>query len=157
MSVLTISLSGRSAKEVTRLLANDTARRVMDAVADESKSESQLAKELDIPLSTVHYNVQKLFDAGLLKSEEFTYSEKGKEVRHYQLASEHIVISTKPVVPAAELISGGLAAVLLAAGFALFSHSVDEPVAMRAMDSAAEGVALTAPVASSAPVVWPFI
>lgn len=160
MSVLNISLSERSAKRVARLLANDTARRIMDAVSEESKSESLLAKELDIPLSTVHYNVQKLFEAGLLKSDEFTYSEKGKEVRHYALASEHIVISSKPSLPVAELLSGGVFALVFAAGVAFWSslQAVQYDAAPRMMAESADAAAMSAPgAAASVGVIWPWV
>lgn len=157
MSVLTLSLAGRDAKRVARLLSSDSARRVMDAVSDESKSESSLAKELGMPLSTVHYNVQRLFDAGLVVSDEFTYSEKGKEVRHYRLASDHIVISTRPSVPLAELVTGGSFALLFAAGYALLA-GVSSPLQESSRMAADSMMMEAAPLAASqAPVVWPWI
>lgn len=159
MSVLSLSLAGGEAKRVARLLSSDSARRVMDAVADESKSESVLADELGMPLSTVHYNVQRLFEAGLLVSDEFTYSEKGKEVRHYRLASDHIVISTRPSVPVAELVTGGTFALMFAAGYALLIGS-DSPLqasSRMATDSMMEAAPMAASAAAQSPAVWPWI
>jgi hypothetical protein len=46
-------------------------------------------------LSTVHYNLQALVKANLVKAEEFHYSEKGKEVLHYSLANKIIIIAPK--------------------------------------------------------------
>jgi hypothetical protein len=43
----------------------------------------------------VHYNLQALVKANLVKSEEFHYSEKGKEVNHYSLANKIIIIAPK--------------------------------------------------------------
>lgn len=158
MSVLNLSLSETESKQVTRLLSNDTARKIMDAVSEDSKSESELAKELDMPLSTVHYNVQKLHKTGLLKSDEFTYSEKGKEVRHYALASEHIVITTKPSVPVTEILAGTGLAALLAAGYAFFTQQpVMQESARMAADQGIEAVAMSAPAAAQQPAVWPWI
>lgn len=161
MSILQIELSGERARTVAKLLGNDTARRIMDAVAEESKSESELAKELEMPLSTVHYNVQKLHKAGLLKSEEYTYSEKGKEVRHYQLASEHVIITAKPSNLAAA-ISGIVLTGIVAISFA-FTRQEAAPqqaaLVQRSAESTADmGVlaAEAAPVAQQ-PEIWPWI
>lgn len=160
MSILHLQLSAGRAKQVTRLLANDTARRIMDAVSQDSKSESELAKELGLPLSTVHYNVQKLQESGLLKSDEYTYSEKGKEVRHYILASDHVVITTKPFGSIPGLISGTtLALVAAAATFFLRRPQPQEEASMFMMDAAPEmamRAADTAQVAAE-PAIWPWI
>jgi hypothetical protein len=48
-----------------------------------------------MPISTVHYNVKQLQDAGLVVVEEFHYSKKGKEVNHYTLANKYIIIAPK--------------------------------------------------------------
>jgi DNA-binding transcriptional ArsR family regulator len=161
MGVLRLSLGQSQASKVAKLLANDTASKIMDALSIDSKSESELAKELDMPLSTVHYNVQKLNDTGILTSDEFTYSEKGKEIRHYRLASEHIIISTKPSSPLPEITAGGVLALAVAAGIALVNQPTvieESSVMARTLvaDSAAESMAVVAPVASQ-PVVWPWI
>lgn len=156
MSVLTISLSESRSKEVTRLLANDTARKIMSCVSSESKSESAIAQELDLALSTVHYNVQKLYDAGILASDEFTYSQKGKEVRHYHLVSEHIVISTKPSFQISELLAGAGLAVVLAAGVA-FLNTPSQEVSSAMMRTETADIAMqSAPVAAQ-PAVWPWV
>lgn len=166
MGILHLELSAGRAKAVARLLANDTARRIMDAAADDSKSETELAKELSLPLSTVHYNVQKLQEAGLLSSDEYTYSEKGKEVRHYKVASDHVVITTKPMTGIPSIV-GGTALALGVAATAFFSRRpvsappVEESMRMFAMDAAGSEAAMMAPDAAMAvaaePTVWPWI
>lgn len=162
MGVLRLSLGQSQASKVAKLLSNDTASKIMDALSADSKSESELAKELDIPLSTVHYNVQKLTKAGILSSDEFTYSEKGKEVRHYRLASEHIVITTKPSAPLPELATGGVLVGLVAAAVAYLAQSTAPSATMSARtlvaDSTMESAAM-APVAEQTanPAVWPYV
>lgn len=153
MSVLQLKLGQKEASRVAKLISNDTASTIMDALSEDSKSESELSKELDIPLSTIHYNVQKLVKAGILVSDEFTYSEKGKEIRHYRLASSHIVISTKPSAPISELVVGGSLAVVITAGVALFSQ---QDVAVMQAESMMMDSARSATVAAD-PVVWPWI
>lgn len=169
MSILHLSLGSKKAKDVSTLLANDTARRIMDAVADESKSETKIAKELSIPLSTVHYNIGRLQDAGLVVSDEFTYSEKGKEVRHYKLASEHVVITAKPIANLASLLTGLGLSIAVAATFFINSNlfgvtqnSAPKIAEMAAYDAVQEEstrlMAASAPMPMPAdPVVWPYI
>ena len=155
MSVLTLELSDSQARRVSRLLASETACLVMDAVAEESKSESALSKELGVALSTVHYNVQRLVDAGLLVSDEFSYSEKGKEVRYYRLASEHIVISAKPSVVGKEVLVGGIVGLFVAGVVAFTQKGSPQPELMMAADSAMESARSASAVAD--PVVWPWV
>ena len=81
---LLLSLSESKTKELAQAVSNDTCRKILDYLADKEASESELASKLDIPISTVHYNLQQLQKGGLVVVEEYHYSEKGKEVNHYK-------------------------------------------------------------------------
>lgn len=157
MSVLRLSLSASRARKITHILSNETAVRIMDALDEESKSESVLSQELDIPLSTVHYNVQQLVSVGLLLSDEFTYSSKGKEVRHYRIASKYIVLSVKPSFPTAEVVSGSALALLLAFGITFFSQTSTPSASFDQLSSAEMVRVASEPIVSSSPAVWPWI
>ena len=75
-----VSLEEGKAKELAEVITNDTSRKILNYLADqEDVVETDLAKELGLPLSTVHYNLQKLVKAGLVATEEFHYSKKGRE------------------------------------------------------------------------------
>ena len=160
MGIIHLQLSQGKAKRVAQLLANETSAKIMDSITKDSKPESQISKELKIPLSTVHHNIQQLREAGLVTSDEYTYSEKGKEVRHYKLASEHVVITTNPLATTA-LLSGLGLSLLVAAIFYLQQPAVEETkmLAARSMDAAEGAMMAAAPVqeAISRPVVWPWI
>jgi len=93
---LLVSLEENESKALAQVISNDTARKILDFLSkEESATESEVARELKVPLSTVHYNLQALVKANLVKSEEFHYSEKGKEVNHYSLANKIIIIAPK--------------------------------------------------------------
>jgi len=93
---LLVSLEENESKALAQVMSNDTARKILDLLSKhESLTETDIAKKLDVPLSTVHYNLQALVKANLVKSEEFHYSEKGKEVNHYSLANKLIIIAPK--------------------------------------------------------------
>ena len=63
----------------------------------EDDTEQNMAKELGIPISTIHYHLQKLVEASLVVVDEFHYSKKGREVNHYKLANKYIIIAPKKV------------------------------------------------------------
>ncbi|GIU68861.1 MAG: hypothetical protein KatS3mg002_0097 [Candidatus Woesearchaeota archaeon] len=92
---LLISLEEKKAKKIAEVINNDTSKKIIDFLAKKDATESELSKELGIPISTVHYNLKQLRDAGLVVVEEFHYSKKGKEVNHYTLANKYIIIAPK--------------------------------------------------------------
>lgn len=93
-SFLLINLKEDKAKELAQVIGSDSCRRILDYLTTKKKAtESDIAKDLKQPLSTVHYNLQNLYKAGLVVAEEYHYSEKGKEVNHYSLAKRIIIIA----------------------------------------------------------------
>lgn len=90
---LLVSLEEKKAKKIAEVINNDTSRKIIDFLAKKDATESELSKELGIPISTTHYNLKQLQDAGLVVVEEFHYSKKGKEVNHYTLANKYIIIT----------------------------------------------------------------
>lgn len=90
---LLISLEEKKIKKIADVINNDTCRKIIDSLSKKESTESELAKELNAPLSTIHYNIKQLQEAGLVVVEEFHYSKKGKEVNHYKLANKYILIT----------------------------------------------------------------
>jgi DNA-binding transcriptional ArsR family regulator len=90
---LLVSMKEDKAKKLAQVISSETARKILDFLAQAEATESDISKEMAIPLSTVHYNLQQLLAANLIKAEEFHYSEKGKEVLHYSLANKFIIIA----------------------------------------------------------------
>jgi predicted transcriptional regulator len=94
---LMVSLEEGKAKKLALAISSDTARKLLDRLTNGPATETGLAEELDIPISTVHYNLRNLIDSGLIKADEFHYSDKGKEVNHYSLANKFIIIAPRMV------------------------------------------------------------
>ncbi len=90
--LLILPLNEKNSKEIAQIISNDTARNILEAIASEPLSESQIAEKLRIPLSTVQYNLGKLNDAGLVKVARTKYSEKMKEVKIYVPQRKFVVI-----------------------------------------------------------------
>jgi DNA-binding transcriptional ArsR family regulator len=90
--LLILPLNDKNSKKISQIISNDTARDILEAIASESLSASELAEKLDIPLTTVQYNLDKLNDAGLVKIERTKYSEKMKTVKIYAPQRKFVVI-----------------------------------------------------------------
>ncbi len=120
-SFLLVSLKENKAKELAQVISNESCRKILDYLAaKEDATETELAQKLNIPISTVHYNLKHLVNGGLVAVEEFHYSEKGKEVKHYKLANKYIIIAPKTTYGIKEKLKSVLPVTLLAligAGF----------------------------------------
>lgn len=115
---LLLSLEDSKTKKIANVVSNDSCKKILDYLAKKEATESELAEKLQIPISTVHYNLQQLMETGLINTEEFHYSEKGKEVLHYKLANKYIIISPKGTYGLKEKLKGILPAVLITLGVA---------------------------------------
>ena len=83
----------KGAQNLARVISNSTAQQIIEYISSHKNcSASQIAKDLSIPASTVHYHVQAILKAKIITSDEFHYSSKGKEVAHYQMTKKVIII-----------------------------------------------------------------
>ena len=88
-----VSLDEDKARRLAQVISNPTCTKILNYLAGKDATESDIAKELKLPLSTVHYNLQQLSQAKLVTVEEFHYSKKGREINHYTLANKYIIIA----------------------------------------------------------------
>ncbi|MBW3018001.1 helix-turn-helix domain-containing protein [Candidatus Woesearchaeota archaeon] len=95
-SFILVSLEEGKTKKLAQTISNETCRKILNFLSQKDyATESQISKELSLPISTVHYNLKALQQNGLVEVEEFHYSKKGREVDHYTLANKLIVIAPK--------------------------------------------------------------
>jgi predicted transcriptional regulator len=92
---LLMSLDEKKSKKLAQAVSNESCRKILNYLANKEGTETEISKELNIPLSTVHYNLQQLIKTGLVIVEEYHYSKKGKEINHYKLANKYIIIAPK--------------------------------------------------------------
>lgn len=83
---------GDESKKITQVISNDTARQIIELLADKPLSASDIAQSLHAPLTTVAYNLENLESVGLIKVEKIKYSEKGREVRIYAPVRKLIIL-----------------------------------------------------------------
>ena len=83
---------GEESKKVTKVLSNDSARQVLEMLADKPMSASDIAEELEIPLTTAKYNLDALIESGLIKVKETKWSVKGRKIKIYAPIRKLIVV-----------------------------------------------------------------
>src|SRR3989344_5831814 len=118
-SSISIDLGDPRTGLVAEALSNKTCVKILDLLAENELTATDIALRLGIPLNTVGYNLDKLIVSGLVeKSSNFFWSVKGKKTPTYRVANRKIVISPKRIIRGIVpllLVAGVIA--LLAIGF----------------------------------------
>jgi DNA-binding transcriptional ArsR family regulator len=91
--LLILPLNDTNSKKISQIIASDTARAILEVIASAPRSASEIANNLGIPLTTVQYNLEKLYDAGLVKVDRTKYSKKMKPVKLYAPRRKFVVIA----------------------------------------------------------------
>ena len=149
-----LSMEDSKIKKISNVISNDSCRKILDYLANREATESELASKLSIPISTVHYNLQQLTEAGLVSADEYHYSQKGKEVNHYRLANKYIIIAPKKTHGIMEKLRGILPVVLIVSGAALAIQLVNRYLSGNMMTEAASDASsgIAAPMMQKAAV-----
>lgn len=93
-SFLLVNLKEDKAKQLAQVISNETSRKILDLLSQKkTATETEIAQALQLPISTVHYNIQNLMEAKLVQANEYHYSPKGKEVNHYSLSNKFVIIA----------------------------------------------------------------
>lgn len=83
---------GEESRKITQVISNDTARQIIELLADAPLSASDISERLKAPLTTIAYNLDNLERVGLIRIEKIRYSEKGREVKIYAPVRKLIVV-----------------------------------------------------------------
>ncbi len=174
---LLVDLNDPKTKKLAETITSDTSRKILNSLAQKESSETTLAENLSLPLSTVHYHLEKLQQAGLVIAEEFRYSKKGREINQYKLAKKYILIAPHSVENAWEKIKDLLplvgAAVAMSAiikivqwwnqtsSIVLYEaqDAITESAPSAAMMKAVPSISYAPPIAESSPdfALWFFL
>ena len=91
-----VSLSDKKSKKIAEVISNETARKILDYLGEKNKvSPIELSKKLNVPISTITYNLKLLSEYGLIIKEDEVWSDKGRKVSLYSIAKKMILIVPK--------------------------------------------------------------
>lgn len=91
-------------KKIRQILSNDTAMKILELLKTENLSAGEVAEKLDIPLTTVKYNIDQMVEHDLIRIQRIKYSEKGRQVKIYE-APEKVIVFAPEKVTRVSLIS----------------------------------------------------
>lgn len=134
-SFILVSLKDDKAKQLAQVISNDTSRKILDLLSKKELTETEISTELNVPISTVHYNLTHLLEARLVQIDEFHYSSKGKEVQHYKLSNKIVIIAPEQSKVETfreklkKLIPSALICAAVAGGVKIFSGSINKSYA----------------------------
>lgn len=87
-----LSLEDDATEEALSALSSDTARKILSLVYEEPRTPPEIRDEVGSSLQNVHYHLENLEEAALVKPAGSGYSEKGTEMTVYAPASEAVVL-----------------------------------------------------------------
>ncbi len=152
-----VSLEEDKARKLANVINSESCRKILNHLTENNATETELSKELNIPISTVHYNIKQLSESGLVKNSEFHYSTKGKEVHHYSLANKYIIIAPKKSEPISAKIKKLLPALLgITVGAAILGWQ-EQPAKIISESAAQKTMAINMATDSTPQVAGPSI
>ncbi|WP_081927087.1 ArsR/SmtB family transcription factor [Halobellus rufus] len=78
--------------DVLQVLSSETAQAILGTLKSEPKTTSEIANSVDQSVQNVAYHLDRLCNAELITPIETWYSEKGREMTVYALATERLIV-----------------------------------------------------------------
>ena len=95
-AIVVIPVNNES-KKIRQILSNDTSMKIMELLKKENLSASEISERLEIPLTTVKYNVDQMVEYDLVRIQRIKYSEKGRQVKIYEAPEKVIVFAPESI------------------------------------------------------------
>ena len=157
-----VSIGDKNVKEIGEAIGNKTCNKILELLADEEMSATDLSKKMKVSPTTIDYAVKKLLKTGLISKSGHWWSVKGKKISMYRISNRKIIISPrKSMTKIFGIVLGltGLVGLTIRQFFGSKSQIYDvsnlavrQESVLMAVDSA-ELVGKSAPVADIAPSV----
>ncbi len=87
-----INIHDERAKELAQVLTNDKALAILHLIEDRELSISEIAKELNLPISTVSYHMDRMLRVGLVEVTGRKYGKRLQEVKLYHASNKPILL-----------------------------------------------------------------
>jgi DNA-binding transcriptional ArsR family regulator len=83
------------AQKISKAMGSQTASDILQLLAENQKSLTEITDRLAIPLTTAKYHIENLLDAGLISVAETKYSVKGREIKIYSLTNQLLIVAPR--------------------------------------------------------------
>lgn len=90
-----IDINDERAKELAQILMNDKAIAILQLISEKPLSISEISRELNLPISTVSYHIDKMMRVGLVKVAGTKYGRRLQEVKLYEASDSPILLLPK--------------------------------------------------------------
>jgi DNA-binding transcriptional ArsR family regulator len=94
-NVVILEPGDERAQKISKAMASQTASDILQLLADNKKSLTEITDRLSIPLTTAKYHIENLLDAGLITVAETKYSVKGREIKIYAVTNQLLIVAPR--------------------------------------------------------------
>ncbi|MEA1985060.1 MAG: winged helix-turn-helix domain-containing protein [Euryarchaeota archaeon] len=79
-------------KKITQALSNEKSLKILELLAQDPMSATEIASSLGMPLTTVKYNLDGLIESDLIQVKDTKWSKKGRQIKIYEPVQKLIVV-----------------------------------------------------------------
>ncbi len=120
--ILILEPGDERAQKIARAISSPTAGEILNQMKEGNFTASQLAENLDLPLTTVQYHIENLVGAAILAVMDKKWSKKGREIKVYGLRDQVVIVAPRPGDVRSLLLKyASLFAIVLLAGVVMLS------------------------------------
>jgi DNA-binding transcriptional ArsR family regulator len=94
-NVLVLEPGDVRAQKIAKAMASPTAGDILQLLAENQKSLTDITERLSLPMNTAKYHVDNLLDAGVISVADTKYSVKGREVKIYSLTNQLLIVAPR--------------------------------------------------------------
>jgi DNA-binding transcriptional ArsR family regulator len=94
-NVVILEPGDERAQKISKAMASQTASDILQLLAEDKKSLTEITDRLDIPLTTAKYHIENLLEAGLIVVAETKYSVKGREIKIYAVTNQLLIVAPR--------------------------------------------------------------
>ncbi|HZK30281.1 MAG TPA: helix-turn-helix domain-containing protein [Methanoregula sp.] len=94
-NVVILEPGDERAQKISKAMASQTASDILQLLADNKKSLTEITDRLSIPLTTAKYHIENLLEAGLITVAETKYSVKGREIKIYAVTNQLLIVAPR--------------------------------------------------------------
>jgi DNA-binding transcriptional ArsR family regulator len=94
-NVIILEPGDERAQKISKAMASQTASDILQLLAENKKSLTEITDRLAIPLTTAKYHIENLLEAGLITVAEIKYSVKGREIKIYAITNQLLIVAPR--------------------------------------------------------------